>query len=122
VKAAVVYTLNDTLDSDFGLLTRGGGQKPAYAALRSAWHGTPKRAPVRLTVRGSGGAAVASGSGPAGDIFRLTLRRGGQPRGNLTFRLDRSGHYRLALAGARRGDRVRVSQVWTGAAAGGRVR
>jgi hypothetical protein len=118
VKAAVVYTLQDTAQYSFGVLDRAGARKPAFAALRGAFTTARPLRPVKLKLARVGGRLVASGSGPAGDALELDAFQAGALRLRVVFRLDREGRYRLVLPAAiRRGTVVRVTQYWSGARA-----
>ncbi len=125
VEAAVVYTMQDTPQYDFGLLDRQGARKPAFAALRAVWatpRGQLRRVQLRVT-RGAGQRVIASGRAPVGDVLELDVFQGATLRYRATFRLDRAGRYRLVLPGfVRRGMTVRVFQFWSGAAARRTVR
>lgn len=122
VKAAVVYTLQDTQQYSFGVLDRAGRRKPAFAALRQAFTIRRTLRPVRLRLSRSRGRLVASGSAPAGDVLELDALRGAALRYKVIFRLDRNGRYRLTLPTAvRRGMVVKVTQPWSGRTARLRV-
>lgn len=119
VRAAVVYTLQDTTQYAFGVLDRQGRRKPAFVALQRAWARPSGRLrAVSLRVSRAGGRRVASGRGPVGDALQLDVFQGRTLRYKAVFRLDRAGAYRIVLPGfVRRGMTVRVYQYWSGAAA-----
>jgi hypothetical protein len=116
VGGLVVYAVQDTAWDDFGLLDRAGRRKPAWTAFRRA---VAARAAalrrVALRLRRRGGAVVASGSGPAGDLYTLSVRRRGALRWRVRFQLDRDGTFRVRLPAAlgRSGLTVGVRQHWT---------
>ena len=119
VAGAVVYKLQDSAGEDFGVLTRAGARKPAFAALARVLAspvGNPH--PVRLRLRRHSGRVVASGSGPVGDFMQLEAFRGSVLRYRALFTLDRFNRYSVALPGAlgTHGLRVRVYQYWSGVA------
>jgi polysaccharide biosynthesis protein PslG len=116
VQGAVLYTLRDTGQYKFGLLTLGGVRKPAFKAVRDAFAGRGAASKVTLRLRRSGGRIVASGSGPAGDALELRASKGGRLRYKVTFRLNRDRTYRLRLPPqlGTRGVQVRVHQYWSG--------
>jgi hypothetical protein len=116
VRGVLVYTLQDTRQYTFGLLTTRAARKPAFRTMRRILRSGP-RSPRRVTlrVRRSGGRLVASGSAPAGDALELRAFRNGSLRYRATFRLNRHGRYRLRLP-ARLGTRglaVQVEHYWT---------
>jgi polysaccharide biosynthesis protein PslG len=121
VAADTLYKLRDARTNQFGVLTTSGGHKPSFRALASVLVsplGSPSR--VRLTLRRSGAAVVASGSGPIGDFMRLEAFQHGALRYRATFTLDRFNRFSLRLPRVlgTSGLRVRVYQEWTGRGAG----
>jgi hypothetical protein len=119
VAATVVYDLQDNRNEQFGMLTSGGGRKPAFAALAGALaNPLANPTPVALSLRTTGGRTVASGSAPVGDVMQLEAFQGSVLRYRALFTLDRFNRYSLALPAVlgRSGLRVRVFQWWAGAA------
>jgi hypothetical protein len=113
VQGAIVYNLHDDKSFDFGVVSRDGGDKPAFATLRRAFRGALGR-PRGLTVSVSGG--VVRGSAPAGDIVSLRVhRRTGGDVYHAALAPDRNGRFHLSLPGAARGGGlvVIVEQPWT---------
>jgi hypothetical protein len=120
VRAALLYTVRDDDGLHFGLRDAAGRPRPVLGALRRAL-AAPRRAPVRplrLRLTARGGRLVAMGSGPAGDVLELAVRRGGALRYRAAFRLDRDNRFRLALPRAlgTRGLAVGLRQPWSGRA------
>lgn len=117
VAAEIAYELQDSGESQFGVLTARGARKPAFGALAKilAWpFGAPN--PVTLSLRRRAGQVVASGSGPVGDYMGLEAFEGSLLRYRALFTLDRFDRYSIALPrvlGAR-GLHVRVYQYWAG--------
>jgi polysaccharide biosynthesis protein PslG len=117
VAAEVVYDLRDSGRDDFGLLTRSGARKPAFATLSrvlASPFGKVDR--VSLGLRRRGGRVLAAGSGPVGDYMQLEALKGGVLRYRALFTLDRFDRYSIALPsvlGTHR-LRVRVYQYWSG--------
>jgi hypothetical protein len=72
---------------------------------------------VALSLRRAGGATVASGSAPVGDVMQLEAFQGSVLRYRALFTLDRFNRYSLALPAVlgTSGLRVRVFQWWAGA-------
>jgi len=124
VKSAIVYNLRDKgtnrddTEDNFGLMTRDYAPKPAYAAVRAAWHGevaapkeiVPAKAPVlhvRIVV--SNGTVFAKGKAPARALVRLRVS---SCRSKCTrhhrVRAARSGHFRRRLGSVRRVRGARV--------------
>jgi hypothetical protein len=119
VAATVVYDLQDNRSEQFGMLTAGGGRKPAFAALAGALANPLANPPaVALSLRTAGGRTVASGSAPVGDVMQLEVFQGSVARYRALFTLDRFNRYSLALPAVlgTSGLRVRVFQWWAGAA------
>lgn len=116
VKAAVVYTLQDTAQYDFGVLDKAGHDKLAFSVIQKGWKLNRAPRPVVLNLRRSGAGAIASGTGPAGDTLELDVFQGTTLRYKASFRLDRDNRYSLKIpaAVAKRGYRVRVYQYWDG--------
>ena len=95
---AILYALRDNPQYDFGIYDAGGRRKPLFARLRNAFagrFGSQRR--IRLKLRASKGRIVASGSGPAGDAFVLTVRKGGVLRYRAVLRTDRYDRYSVKL-------------------------
>jgi hypothetical protein len=118
VAATIVYDLQDNGSEQFGVLTRSGARKRSFAALSTAL-GSPlaSTTPVALSLRRAGGATVASGSAPVGDVMQLEAFQGSVLRYRALFTLDRFNRYSLALPAVlgTSGLRVRVFQWWAGA-------
>jgi polysaccharide biosynthesis protein PslG len=117
VAAEVVYNLQDDRHEQFGVLRRNGSHKPSFAALSAALaNPLASPSPVKVSLRAVGAQAVASGSGPVGDVMQLEAFQGGVLRYRAVFTLDRFNRYRLALPSVlgRSGLRVRVFQWWAG--------
>jgi hypothetical protein len=112
VRAAIVYKLRDGPSEHFGVLTAGGARKPAFALLRQAFR-TGLGAPRAITARVSG--SRLTGSAPAGDIVTV---QGFRADGSFFYQAilapDRSGHFALTLPGEVLGNKLVVSQPWTG--------
>jgi hypothetical protein len=112
VRAAIVYKLRDTAKEHFGMLTRSGARKPAFATLRRAFR-TGLGRPRAIQARVSGGRVT--GSAPAGDVVTIQGFRGD---GSFFYQAivapDRFGRFALTLPGAVRGSKLVVSQPWTG--------
>jgi hypothetical protein len=118
VAATVVYDLQDNRNEQFGMLTRGGAPKPAFAALaRALANPLASTTPVALSLHTRGASTVASGSGPVGDVMQLEAFQGSVLRYRALFTLDRFNRYSLVLPTVlgRSGLRVRVFQWWAGA-------
>src|SRR5262249_3193954 len=122
VKAAVIFSLLDTNDLDFGLATTTFQRKPAFDAVQSTFTkplGKPRS--VKLTVSGG----TARGSAPAGDLIQLRAFKPGSGQfGYQQFiQLNRENRYSWRLPGAvRRGWEVLAIQPWTGRRTSVRVR
>ncbi len=98
VAAEIFYKLRNIPDEQFGVLGEGGEQKPSFGAVARVFatpFGSP--APVRLKLRRSKGAAVASGSGPVGEFMELEAFKRGALRYRTIFTLDRFNDYSIAL-------------------------
>lgn len=124
VRAAVVYALQDSTGSHFGLVDARAHRKPAFsllAGLLSRPIGPPRRVTLHLAHRG--GRVRATGTGPAGDNYELDAYRGGRLRYKAILRLSRDNRYALTLPAAlgASGLRVRVYQYWTKRSASGRI-
>lgn len=120
LRSALLYTLADDSQYDFGLFDINEQPKPSFAALKSALTaaGAPVR-PVTLALRRSGGSVTATGSVPAGDLAEILVYHGSQLRYRATVRPDRDEHFSIRLPGvvAGRGNRVIARQPWTGKSA-----
>jgi hypothetical protein len=117
VAANVVYDLEDSRGEQFGVLTSGGARKPAFAAFSGALAAPLANvSPISVSLRARRGAAIASGSGPVGDVMQLEAFQGSVLRYRALFTLDRFNRFSLALPAAlgTSGLRVRVFQWWTG--------
>jgi hypothetical protein len=118
VKGAIVYTLQDSPSFEFGAVDLRARPKPLFAALRPAFLGRPG-APrkVVLKLRARSGRVVASGGGPGADAYEMNVWQGRTIRYRVAFRLDRNGHFRIALPAAlgTRNLTVQVFQYWLGA-------
>ncbi|HEV7586380.1 MAG TPA: cellulase family glycosylhydrolase [Solirubrobacteraceae bacterium] len=118
VAAAVVYDLQDNRSEQFGVLTSTGARKPSYSALgRALGNPLASTTPVALSLRRAGGATIAAGSAPVGDVMQLEAFQGSVLRYKALFTLDRFNRYSLALPTVlgTHGLRVRVFQWWSGA-------
>lgn len=115
VRGAIVFSVRDNDEFDFGVLDRSYRAKPALAALRKGFSRKPGRA-RRPTLRlsRSGGSVVAAGSGPAGGYYELDVLQGTVTRYRVAFRLDRDNRYRLVLPAqlGTSGLRVKVFQAF----------
>ena len=119
VASAVVYKLQGGASEDFGVLSAGGSRKPAFAALAAAFASPLSSAGhVSLSLRSAGASVVASGSGPPGDYVRLEAFQGATLRYWAVFTLDRFDRYSVTLPSllGTNGLRIRVYQLWSGAA------
>jgi polysaccharide biosynthesis protein PslG len=119
LRALAVFSIDDTDQYDLGLYDRKGHAKPAASALRRAWKSRKRKLrAVTLKVRSSHGRVVASGGGPAGDVYTLEVSVSGTLRYRLNFRLGSTNRYSLRLPAAlgRRALKVRVSSMWDGRA------
>ncbi len=101
VKAALVYAANDDATSHLGLTTTTFKPKPALAALRRAIaHPRPPRV-VKLAIVRFGGSAnprvAVTGSGPAGDVWTLSVYNGQTLRFRAVFPLNASDRFRFRL-------------------------
>jgi polysaccharide biosynthesis protein PslG len=119
VAAMVVYSLNNSANEDFGVLTASGARKPAFSALArvlASPFGEPS--PVTLRLHRSGKHVLARGSGPPGDYLQLEAFQGSVPRYRSLFVLDRFNEYSIALPSVlgTSGLTVRVSQYGQGSA------
>ncbi|HTR88954.1 MAG TPA: cellulase family glycosylhydrolase, partial [Solirubrobacteraceae bacterium] len=117
VAAVVSFQLQDTIGTNFGVLTSRGARKPAYGTLSSVLasplSGRVARTTVRL--RRAGGHVLASGSGPVGDYMRLEAFVRGNLRYRATFTLNRFNSYTLPIpAVLGTSMKVRVFQLWAG--------
>ena len=99
VRALIDYSAIDgDAGNEFGLMDASGALKPAFAAFSGAVHGAAKALrPIRVRLARSGGRVVASGSGPAGELYQLTASVGGRPRYRRSFGLGTGGTFRFAL-------------------------
>lgn len=117
VRGAVVYTLQDSRAFEFGAIDLRAKPKPLFAALKPAFAGRPG-APrkVKLRLRAAGGGIVASGGGPVADAYEMNVWQGRTIRYRVAFRLDRNGHFRIALPAVlgTRNLTVQVFQYWLG--------
>ena len=117
VAAEVVFTLQNSPQEDFGMISAAGTRKPAFAALAQAI-AQPYASPhaVTLAVRRRGGRVVAAGSAPAGDYMQLEAFVGGKLRYRALFILDRFDRYSIPLPAVlgTRAITVRVYQYWAG--------
>jgi hypothetical protein len=117
IAAEVVYNLQDDRREQFGVTRFSGAHKPSFAALSKALADPfASPSPINLSLRALRGQAVASGSGPVGDVMQLEAFQGGVLRYRALFALDRFNRYSLALPAllGRSGLRVRVFQWWGG--------
>jgi hypothetical protein len=119
VAAAVAYKLQDSGAEDFGLLSSGGAQKPAFKAVAGALRSLfGSISPITLRLRRNGTSVVASGSAPVGDYLRLEVFDGKLLRYWAEFALNAVNGYSLTLPSVlgTSGLRVRVFQLWSGPA------
>lgn len=111
VRGAIVYRLRDTATEHFGVLTRGGARKPAFATLRTAFR-AGLGGPRGISAQVSGG--QLTGSAPAGDIITV---QGFRSDGSFFYQQilapDRAGRFSLTLPAEVRGAKLLVSQPWT---------
>jgi hypothetical protein len=119
VKSAVVFTLHDQSSAyQFGLFTRAGVRKPAFAAVRDVFSGK-KRAVTRPTMRLAARRGRVSVTGRASQVeqFRLDVYLSGRLAYRAYLRTDRFGAYKVRLPAALGTShlRVRLAGVWTGA-------
>jgi hypothetical protein len=120
VASAVVYKLQDSPSEEFGVISQRGTHKQSFGALAGVGNGVFGRSvPVSLSLRRSGRSLIASGSAPVGDFIRLEAFSGGALRYRALFTLDRFNRFKLTLPAAlgTSGLKVRVAQLWGGAAA-----
>jgi hypothetical protein len=104
--------LGDLFRALRGKLSSGGKRKPAFDTLRTALRrglGAPRR--PTATLRGS----RISGTAPAGDIVTI---QGFRPDGSFFYQAivapDRAGRYAKTLPAEVLGNKIVVSQPWTG--------
>lgn len=120
VGAIVAYDLQNSGQEQFGVLTRAGTRKPAFAALgRTLVWPFAGVSRVTLSLRVRGGRVLATGSGPVGDYMELeAFNNSGVLRYQALFVLDRFNGYSIALPPilGTRGLHVRVYQYWAGLA------
>lgn len=111
VRAAIVYRMRDTAIESFGMLTRSGARKPAFAVLRRAFR-TGLGRPRGISARVSNGRLY--GRAPAGDIITV---QGFRSDGTFFYQQilapDRAGRFSLMLPAEVRGAKLLVSQPWT---------
>jgi peptidoglycan hydrolase-like protein with peptidoglycan-binding domain len=101
VAAADIYKLQDSPNQDFGMLTRRGARKPAFAALAGVGVSPlGPLSPVTLSLARKGRSVLATGSGPVGDFMKLEAFQGGRLRYRALFTLDRFNRYSLTLPAA----------------------
>jgi polysaccharide biosynthesis protein PslG len=112
VAAELFYKLRNTFGEQFGVMTEGGEQKPAFSALSQAF-ASPfgKLPPVTLRLRRHRGTVTASGSAPVGDYLELEVLKSGEPRYRTIFGLDRFNDYSIKLPAALGTHRLLV-RVW----------
>jgi polysaccharide biosynthesis protein PslG len=117
--AMTLFTLRDSSDQSFGVLSARGGRKPSFGALAGVL-GSPFGAveKVSLELRHSGGRVLASGGGPVGDTLKMEVRVAGALRFRALFTLDRFNRYSIRLPASlgTRGLSARVYQTWLGPA------
>ena len=117
VRGAVFYTARDDQQYDFGLVDRAGRAKPVLATLRRELRARRPAPMRRMTVRlrVSGGALVASGAGPGGDVLAYEARASRFLLKGFT-RLGPNGRYSVRLPAqlGSRGVRFTIKQVWSG--------
>jgi polysaccharide biosynthesis protein PslG len=117
VAADTLYQMQDGRQDQFGVLSRRGSRKPAFAALaRVLASPVGSQSRVTLRLRRVSGRVVASGSAPVGDFMQLEASRGGLPRYRALFTLDRFNHYSISLPRVlgTHGLQIRVYQYWAG--------
>lgn len=124
VSSTIVYHLRDSTTLRFGLTTIGFRAKQAFGLVSAALK-RPTSSPRRVTLllRRSGGRVVASGSGPAADVYEIAVSQAGQLRYKAEFRLDRNARFALKLPPqlGTRGLVVRVRHYWTNRSATKRI-
>jgi hypothetical protein len=95
---AILYTMHDDDEYDFGLLDKSGKRKPLFNAVSRAFHGKLGKAhKIVFGLRARRGTVVVKGSGPAGDAYLLEARVHGQLRYEVAFRGDRYNRFTLTL-------------------------
>jgi hypothetical protein len=117
LRATTIFSISDTPQYDLGLFDRQGRPKPSATALRKAW--ASRKRTLRATtlrLRSSGGTLLATGSGPAGDVYTLDASVGGRLRYRVNFRMNSVNTYSLKVPSAvgTRGVTVRVRRMWDG--------
>jgi hypothetical protein len=117
--AMTLFTLRDSSDQNFGVMSARGANKPSFAALAGVLNspfGAVEK--VTLKLRRSGGSVLATGSGPVGDTLKMEVRVAAALRYRALFTLNRFNQYSIRLPaslGTRRLS-VRVYQTWLGPA------
>jgi hypothetical protein len=117
IAAETMYDLQESASEQFGVLTRSGRRKPAFAALsRALASPSASPSPVVLSLHRQGNQVVASGSGPVGDYMQLEAFQGSVLRYRALFTLNRFNQFSIALPSVlgTGGLTVRVYQDWTG--------
>jgi hypothetical protein len=119
VRGLIVYTLQDTAQYSFGVVSATNEPKPSFAALSTTFASPRAARHPTLSVKRSGGRYVATGTGPAGDFLEVDVFEGSRFRSKVFFRPDRSQHFRIRLPSfVRSGMRVQVYQYWLGRSRG----
>lgn len=115
VAAAMVYTAEDN-SYDLGLVrSNGRTRKPTYYSLRQQMRktNTPRKVSLRLR-RTRGGTIIASGGGPAADVYELRGYVGGTLRYKAQFFLDTHNEFRIKIPRVLGPHvTVRVKHLWT---------
>ncbi len=120
VAAAAVYKLKSSTGEEFGVINADNTRKPSFSALTKAFASPAggSTGAVKLRLRRSGTAVLASGSAPPGDFMRLEVLTGTTLRYRVFFDLDRYDRFSLRLPSVlgTSGLTVRVYPWWQGSA------
>jgi hypothetical protein len=119
VKEMYVYSMVDTPQYSLGLVGLNGKPKPAFTALQAQLapkHATKPRA-TRLSLVHTRTQVVAKGSGPAGDVYVLSVYRGATLRFKAILRLNDNNQFTFKLPAVLgiHGLRATFYQQWQGA-------
>jgi Cellulase (glycosyl hydrolase family 5) len=118
VREMYIYSMVDTAQYNLGLLGVNNRPKPAFPAVQAqlAAKKAVKPRAIKLALRRTRSQVVAMGSGPAGDLYVLSVYQGRTLRFKATLRLNWNNQFTLKLPPqlGRRGLRVTLYQQWQG--------